>query len=80
MEGAELEFREDSLSAIAKKAMERKTGARGLRTIVENVLLNTMYELPSEDNICKVVVDESVILGTIRTFSGLRNGKEKSRC
>jgi len=63
MEGAELEFREDSLSAIAKKAMERKTGARGLRTIVENVLLNTMYELPSEDNISKVVVDESVILG-----------------
>jgi ATP-dependent Clp protease ATP-binding subunit ClpX len=43
--------------------MERKTGARGLRTIVENVLLNTMYELPSADNIAKVVVDESVILG-----------------
>lgn len=63
MEGAELEFREDSLSAIAKKAMERKTGARGLRTIVENVLLNTMYELPSDTNISKVVIDESVILG-----------------
>ena len=63
MEGAELEFRDDSLIAIAKKAMERKTGARGLRTIVENVLLNTMYELPSADNISKVVVDESVILG-----------------
>jgi ATP-dependent Clp protease ATP-binding subunit ClpX len=63
MEGADLEFREDSLIAIARKAMERKTGARGLRTIVENVLLNTMYELPSVDNICKVVVDESVILG-----------------
>ncbi|MSP26943.1 MAG: ATP-dependent Clp protease ATP-binding subunit ClpX [Methylococcales bacterium] len=63
MEGAELEFREDSLSAIAKKAMERKTGARGLRTIIENVLLNTMYELPSDTNISKVVVDESVILG-----------------
>jgi len=63
MEGAELEFREDSLSAIAKKAMERKTGARGLRTIVENVLLNTMYELPSDTNITKVVVDESVIFG-----------------
>ncbi len=63
MEGAELEFREDSLNAIARKAMERKTGARGLRTIVENVLLNTMYELPSADNIAKVVVDESVILG-----------------
>jgi ATP-dependent Clp protease ATP-binding subunit ClpX len=63
MEGAELEFREDSLNAIARKAMERKTGARGLRTIVENILLNTMYELPSADNIAKVVVDESVILG-----------------
>lgn len=63
MEGSELEFRGDSLHAIARKSMERKTGARGLRTIVENVLLNTMYELPSADNISKVVVDESVILG-----------------
>jgi ATP-dependent Clp protease ATP-binding subunit ClpX len=63
MEGAELEFRGDSLHAIARKSMERKTGARGLRTIVENVLLNTMYELPSDDNISKVVIDESVILG-----------------
>ncbi len=63
MEGAELEFSEDSLSAIAQKSMERKTGARGLRTIVENVLLNTMYELPSADNICKVTVDKEVILG-----------------
>lgn len=63
MEGVELEFREDSLSAIARKSMERKTGARGLRTIVENVLLDTMYELPSSDNIAKVVIDESVISG-----------------
>jgi ATP-dependent Clp protease ATP-binding subunit ClpX len=63
MEGTELEFREDSLGAIARKAMERKTGARGLRTIVENVLLNTMYEIPSATNIEKVVVDENVILG-----------------
>ncbi|NOT84817.1 MAG: ATP-dependent Clp protease ATP-binding subunit ClpX [Methylococcaceae bacterium] len=63
MEGAELEFRGDSLSAIARKSMERKTGARGLRTIVENVLLDTMYELPSDENITKVVVDEGVILG-----------------
>jgi len=63
MEGAELEFREDSLAAIARKSMERKTGARGLRTIVENVLLDTMYELPSSENIAKVVIDESVILG-----------------
>lgn len=63
MEGAELEFRDDSLSAIARKSMERKTGARGLRTIVENVLLDTMYELPSNDKISKVVIDEGVILG-----------------
>lgn len=63
MEGVELEFREDSLAAIARKSMERKTGARGLRTIVENVLLDTMYELPSSDSIAKVVVDESVING-----------------
>ncbi|MCD2450791.1 MAG: ATP-dependent Clp protease ATP-binding subunit ClpX [Methylicorpusculum sp.] len=63
MEGAELEFREDSLMSIARKSMERKTGARGLRTIVENVLLDTMYELPSAENITKVVIDESVILG-----------------
>ncbi|MDP2903770.1 MAG: ATP-dependent Clp protease ATP-binding subunit ClpX [Methylovulum sp.] len=68
MEGAELEFREESLGAIARKSMERKTGARGLRTIVENVLLNTMYELPSTDNICKVVVDESVIMGHSEPF------------
>jgi len=63
MEGVELEFREDSLAAIARKSMARKTGARGLRTIVENVLLDTMYELPSNDNISKVVVDEAVIEG-----------------
>ena len=63
MEGAELEFRDDSLSAIARKSMERKTGARGLRTIVENVLLDTMYELPSNEKISKVVIDEGVILG-----------------
>lgn len=64
MEGTELEFRDDSLSAIAQKAMERKTGARGLRTILENILLETMYEIPSADDISKVVIDEGVILGT----------------
>lgn len=63
MEGAELEFTDESLSAIAHKSMERKTGARGLRTIVENVLLNTMYELPSASHVQKVVVDKEVILG-----------------
>ncbi|HHO69776.1 MAG TPA: ATP-dependent Clp protease ATP-binding subunit ClpX [Gammaproteobacteria bacterium] len=63
MEGAEIEFREDALRAVARKAMERKTGARGLRTILEQVLLDTMYELPSLDNVQKVVVDERAIEG-----------------
>ena len=61
MEGVELEFRPDALIAIAKKALKRKTGARGLRTIVESVLLDTMYDLPSLENVKKVVVDESVV-------------------
>ncbi|KRA20155.1 MULTISPECIES: ATP-dependent Clp protease ATP-binding subunit ClpX [unclassified Lysobacter] len=61
MENVELEFRADALTAIARKALKRKTGARGLRTIVESVLLDTMYELPSLENVSKVVVDESVI-------------------
>jgi len=68
MEGAELEIREDALHAIALKAMARKTGARGLRTILEGVLLNSMYDLPSLDNVSKVVVDESVIEGEAEPF------------
>ena len=68
MEGAEIEFREDALRAIARKAMERKTGARGLRTIMEHVLLDTMYELPSMENAHKVVVDESAILGESKPY------------
>lgn len=63
MEDVELEFREDALRAIAKKAMDRKTGARGLRSIVESVLLDTMYELPSMENVSKIVVDETTIKG-----------------
>ncbi|MFM2480021.1 ATP-dependent protease ATP-binding subunit ClpX [Celerinatantimonas sp. YJH-8] len=63
LEDVELEFREDALQAIAKKALARKTGARGLRSIVEAVLLDTMYELPSVDNVCKVVIDGTVING-----------------
>ncbi len=61
MEGVELEVRPDALLAIARKALKRKTGARGLRTIMESVLLDTMYDLPSLENVSKVVVDESVI-------------------
>ncbi|MCI0653293.1 MAG: ATP-dependent Clp protease ATP-binding subunit ClpX [Methylococcaceae bacterium] len=63
MEDCELEIRDDGLRAIARKAMERKTGARGLRTILEHVLLDSMYELPSSRNISKIVVDAGVING-----------------
>ncbi len=68
MEGAELEFREDALRALARKAMARKTGARGLRTILETVLLDTMYELPSMENASKVVVDETVVNGENKPY------------
>jgi len=68
MEGAELEIREDALHAIAFKAMARKTGARGLRTILEGVLLNSMYDLPSLENVTKVVVDETVIEGETEPY------------
>ncbi len=63
MEGSEIEFREEALRAVARKAMDRKTGARGLRSIVESVLLDTMYDLPSFGNVAKVVVDDGVITG-----------------
>jgi ATP-dependent Clp protease ATP-binding subunit ClpX len=63
MEGVEVDFREDALQAIASKATERKTGARGLRSILEAVLLDTMYDLPSSDEVSKVVIDENVING-----------------
>jgi ATP-dependent Clp protease ATP-binding subunit ClpX len=63
MEGVDLEFRESALLLIAKKALERKTGARGLRSIMEHSLLEIMYELPSLTNLSKVVVDEGVIRG-----------------
>ncbi|MGB5715669.1 MAG: ATP-dependent Clp protease ATP-binding subunit ClpX [Gammaproteobacteria bacterium] len=68
MEGCEIEFRDDALRAVARKAMERKTGARGLRTILEQVLLDTMYDLPSLENVRKVVIDENVILGDANPY------------
>ncbi|MGM8225642.1 ATP-dependent Clp protease ATP-binding subunit ClpX [Cellvibrio sp. ARAG 10.3] len=63
MEGVAIDFRPDALDAVAQRAMERKTGARGLRSIMESVLLDTMYRIPSEEHVVKVVVDESVIKG-----------------
>ena len=68
MEGCELDIREEALQAIARRAMARKTGARGLRTILESTLLNSMYELPSLENVSKVVVDEGVINGESEPF------------
>ncbi len=64
LEGVDLEFRTDALKAVASRALERKTGARGLRSILEGVLLDTMYEIPSQKDVSKVVIDESVIEGT----------------
>ena len=61
MEGVELEVREQALRAIARKALARKTGARGLRSILEQALLDTMYDLPSLANVVEVVVDEATI-------------------
>ncbi len=63
MEGVEIQFREDALRAIAAKAQDRKTGARGLRSIMEGVLLDTMYRIPSEKKVSKVIIDAAVIAG-----------------
>jgi len=63
LEGAELQFRKDALSEIAKLAIDRKTGARGLRSILEQLLLDIMYDLPSLKNVEKVVVNRAVVQG-----------------
>ncbi len=75
MEGCALEIRDDALHAIARKAMERKTGARGLRTIIEQVLLDTMYDIPSQENVSKVVLDEAVIEGESEPYLMYEGGE-----
>jgi len=77
LENVDLEFRHEALIAMAKKAMTRKTGARGLRSIVESVLLETMYDLPSIDNVSKVVVDENVISGDAKPLFIYSDEQEK---
>ena len=62
MDGVELEFRASALAAIAQKALARKTGARGLRSIMEAALIDTMFDLPNLERVAKVVVDEHTIL------------------
>ena len=61
MEGVDLEIRANALKAIARKALARKTGARGLRSILEQALIDTMFDLPNTTNVAKVVVDETTI-------------------
>jgi ATP-dependent Clp protease ATP-binding subunit ClpX len=63
MENVEIQFRDDALTAVAKKAKERKTGARGLRSIMESVLLDSMYKIPSQEGVSKVIIDAAVING-----------------
>ena len=63
MDGVELEFRHEALIAVAKSALERKIGARGLRSVLEHVLLDIMYDLPSLNGVSKVVIDEATIKG-----------------
>jgi ATP-dependent Clp protease ATP-binding subunit ClpX len=77
MDDVELMICEDALTAIAQKAIKRKTGARGLRTILENVLLDTMYEIPSDKNIVKVTVDEAVVLGEKLPYLLTNDNKEQ---
>ncbi|RKZ91505.1 MAG: ATP-dependent Clp protease ATP-binding subunit ClpX [Gammaproteobacteria bacterium] len=78
MEGAQLDLREEALKAIAKKAMDRKTGARGLRSILELALLDTMYDLPSIDDVESVIVDDSVINGLSKPLLVYANEEKKA--
>ena len=77
IEGCEIEFRPDSLNAVAIKAMKRKTGARGLRTILENTLLDIMYDLPAMENVSKIVVDAAVIEGHAQPYVIYEGGEMK---
>ena len=63
-EEVELDFKDEAISEIAKKAISKKTGARGLRSILENILLKTMFELPDMENVIKVTVDKAAVIGS----------------
>jgi ATP-dependent Clp protease ATP-binding subunit ClpX len=77
MEGVELDVRTEALRAVARKAMERKTGARGLRSILESVLLHPMFDIPSDPDISKIVIDEGVITGDSEPLKIYANTDEK---
>ena len=78
MENVKLSFQDDALSAIARKAIDRKTGARGLRSIVEGILLDTMFDLPTEDGIAEVVVDKDVVEGRKEPVRVLKGKAEEA--
>jgi ATP-dependent Clp protease ATP-binding subunit ClpX len=78
-EGVELEFRDDALKAIAHKAKNQKTGARGLRSIIERALLDTMYELPSLDGVKKIIIDKSVITEATRPLFVYEETKQRAK-
>jgi ATP-dependent Clp protease ATP-binding subunit ClpX len=79
MEGVEIQFRDDALRAIARKAKDRKTGARGLRSIMESVLLDSMYNIPSLDKVSKVIVDAAVIEGESEPLLMYENVEQQSK-
>ena len=79
MEGVEIQFRDDALRAIARKARERKTGARGLRSIMETVLLDSMYKIPSLDKVSKVIIDAAVIKGESEPLLMYENVEQQSK-
>ena len=79
MEGVEIQFRDDALLAVARKAKERKTGARGLRSIMEAVLLDTMYKIPSLEAVSKVIIDEAVIQGESEPLLMYENAEPTSK-
>ena len=79
MEDVEIQFRDDALAAIARKARERKTGARGLRSIMEAVLLDTMYKIPSLDAVSKVIIDSAVIEGDSEPLLMYENIEQQSK-
>ncbi|MCB2075860.1 MAG: ATP-dependent Clp protease ATP-binding subunit ClpX, partial [Novosphingobium sp.] len=75
LEDVQLTFTDDALETIANKAIERKTGARGLRSIVEGILLDTMFDLPTEDGIAEVVIDGEVVDGRKEPVRVLKGDK-----
>ena len=79
MDGAKLTFKDNALKEIAQKAINKKTGARGLRSILENILLKTMYDLPSQENIEEVIIDASAVKGQTQPILVHAKNEDKSK-